>query len=71
MSVVAMQHSVALDHCPRWNHALQKAIIAATISTYRLAMGATGRDYPHSGPPHMSREPAQTGDIGWKNKSQG
>jgi hypothetical protein len=41
MVVVAMQHSVALDYCSRWNNASQKVIIAATISTYRLAMGAT------------------------------
>jgi hypothetical protein len=44
MIVVAMQHSVALDYCPKWNDPSQKVIIAAAISTYRLAMGATECD---------------------------
>jgi hypothetical protein len=38
MIVVEMQHRVALDYCSKWNNASQKVIIAATISTYRLAM---------------------------------
>jgi hypothetical protein len=28
MVVVAMQHTVALDYCSRWNNASQKVIIA-------------------------------------------
>jgi hypothetical protein len=33
-----------LDYCLRWNNASQKVIITATISTYRVAMGATECD---------------------------
>jgi hypothetical protein len=43
-TVVSIQQSVVLDYCLRWNNASQKVIIAATISTYRLAMGATECD---------------------------
>ncbi len=43
-TVVSTQQSVVLDYCLRWNNASQKVIIAATISTYRLAKGAAECD---------------------------